>query len=516
MSASKSSCCGGGSQQSAPQAHPCECDCAQCRAACCQLECLVHPRFYCGQLLTDQDLSVMVDWIKNKTGLARYRDGWGVVCGLDVICSGAKQPASVNITPGYAVTCCGDDVVVCKEASLDLGPYCSGADDCDPPRRRPPANAPRETITLGGLTFDRDEITAVDIYLQYAQKLIEPQVAIANRGCTPSQYCEYGRVQEGHALCVRKVSDPCAAPSAYAAWLTEYQENLRTLLQLREEGLRQPQEAARRLREWILQHPLHQFCHLVRILCEQYEQNLDRQRFEELWFWVQQDWRNNFFRCACTGCEEDYGVPLARVWLRSYSPRPGTPRECHVVVIDPYPPYRRPLARDCPLAPPGAVNLAELIWQPVEQTCVALARHGIHIARMIPMSPGEAWRLTEPPVFQMCASSADDNHEDRWLVVYTHEDACRRQRVVGFASWIDPRQLRLDTIDGIAAGKAKRLAEHNIGSVVELSRAKQDEVEAALQGLPGVKTDDAANMIERARNSIGDLMRRNPTFKPWQ
>jgi hypothetical protein len=238
MNASKSSCCGGGSQQSAPQAHPCECDCAQCRAACCQLECLVHPRFYCGQLLTDQDLSVMVDWIKNKTGLARYRDGWGVVCGLDVICAAGEKPGIVSVMPGYAVTCCGDDVVVCKEANLDLASYCSGADDCVPPPSGQQA-APH-TITLGAVEFKSNEVAAVDIYLQHAQKLIEPHVAIANRGCTPSQYTEYGRVREGHALCVRKVSDPCAVAAPYTAWLAKYQETMRTLLDLRSNALEHP------------------------------------------------------------------------------------------------------------------------------------------------------------------------------------------------------------------------------------------------------------------------------------
>ena len=52
----------------------------------CTLECLEHPKFFCGQLLTDQDLTSLVQWVQNKSRLLRYRHGWGVVCGLDVRC----------------------------------------------------------------------------------------------------------------------------------------------------------------------------------------------------------------------------------------------------------------------------------------------------------------------------------------------------------------------------------------------------------------------------------------------
>src|SRR5687768_560450 len=77
----------------------------------CTLDCLVHPAFFCGQLLADQDLTALVKWTQDKARLVRYRHGWGVVCGLDVRCR-PKYHDQVVITPGYAVDCCGNDVIV--------------------------------------------------------------------------------------------------------------------------------------------------------------------------------------------------------------------------------------------------------------------------------------------------------------------------------------------------------------------------------------------------------------------
>src|SRR5216684_2203932 len=86
------------------QANPCPCGCAPCEHICCTLDCIVRPRYFCGQLLTDADLTAALTWSQNKFRLQRLREGWGVVCGLEV--SGdLKQPGTVIVSPGYAVGC---------------------------------------------------------------------------------------------------------------------------------------------------------------------------------------------------------------------------------------------------------------------------------------------------------------------------------------------------------------------------------------------------------------------------
>ena len=52
------------------------------------LECLCRPRFFAGQLLTEQDLNRLDNYILAKNRLHnRYLVGHGVVCGLEVSCS---------------------------------------------------------------------------------------------------------------------------------------------------------------------------------------------------------------------------------------------------------------------------------------------------------------------------------------------------------------------------------------------------------------------------------------------
>lgn len=111
----------------------CGCGCAPCcEGTCCRLDCLEQPRFFCGQLLTDQDLSALVSWTRDKFALSRYKHGWGVVCGLDVRCaSDARNPLRVAVMPGYAIGCCGDDIIICEDATLDLSDACrEEADPC--------------------------------------------------------------------------------------------------------------------------------------------------------------------------------------------------------------------------------------------------------------------------------------------------------------------------------------------------------------------------------------------------
>src|SRR5690242_1272175 len=56
--------------------------------ACGGLECLCRPRFFAGQLLTEDDLNRLDDYVVAKNRLHnRYLVGWGVACGLEVVCS---------------------------------------------------------------------------------------------------------------------------------------------------------------------------------------------------------------------------------------------------------------------------------------------------------------------------------------------------------------------------------------------------------------------------------------------
>src|SRR5437763_12124823 len=114
--------------------------CTPC-PVCGGLQCLCRPRFFAGQLLTDEDLNRLDQYIIEKNKLHnRYLHGWGVVCGLEVVCDPCGN--LVRVHPGYALSGCGDDIIVCRDESVDvcklITDCCSPQpDDCNPPRPRP-------------------------------------------------------------------------------------------------------------------------------------------------------------------------------------------------------------------------------------------------------------------------------------------------------------------------------------------------------------------------------------------
>ena len=106
--------------------------------ACGGLECLCRPRFFAGQLLTEEDLNRLDHYIVEKNKLHnRYLHGWGVVCGLEVFCHPCE--GQVTVTSGYALSPCGDDIVLCADDIVnvcDLIQRCRERErlDCEPPR----------------------------------------------------------------------------------------------------------------------------------------------------------------------------------------------------------------------------------------------------------------------------------------------------------------------------------------------------------------------------------------------
>ena len=96
--------------------------------ACGQLQCLCRPRFFAGQLLTEEDLNRLECYIVEKNKLHnRYLHGWGVVCGLEVVCNSCQN--QVTVRTGYALSPCGEDIIVCKDETVDV---CSLIQACRP------------------------------------------------------------------------------------------------------------------------------------------------------------------------------------------------------------------------------------------------------------------------------------------------------------------------------------------------------------------------------------------------
>jgi len=86
---------------------------------------LPRPEFAEGDPLTASDLQSEQDYrFERLRRHLRYLHGGGIICGLRVVPAGdSTRPWAVFICPGYAVTCCGDEIVVPARVPVDLRDY---------------------------------------------------------------------------------------------------------------------------------------------------------------------------------------------------------------------------------------------------------------------------------------------------------------------------------------------------------------------------------------------------------
>jgi hypothetical protein len=149
----------------------------------------VRPRFFAGQLLTEDDLSLLVDYVSGKNRLHnRTLFGPGVVCGLTVSCDPCGA-GTVAVHPGHALDCCGNDIVVSCTERVDvaalvrelrvssLGVQCG--DPCDDGRRR------------------------FGLFVRYEESPVDPVAPFATEEPCPTPGCVPSRIQEGLRFLVK-------------------------------------------------------------------------------------------------------------------------------------------------------------------------------------------------------------------------------------------------------------------------------------------------------------------------
>ena len=370
------------------------CGCSSRDEMCCQLDCLTQPRFFGGQLLADTDLNQLLTWSKDKFRLSRFRHGWGVVCGLEVQCDSGSQ--AVRVSPGYALDCCGRDILVCEDTTISLDEACSTIPEpCAIPEKSTRGRDAEqgETISFFGCPIPKIELHEKILTVRYQEVDSDFETALGYKASDGTADCQPSRTRESSTLAwVDPLSQQVAA---YDRLKKEY-DACREVLQkywawhdIRKSAWSEehPQEKWEEIRGWLLKwidgtsdydaHPLHQFCWLRDCLCtmEEMKPELLDQTVSNILFWLVQDCRNHTLQSRCSDCPDGHGVPLARVYL--WVPRRET---CKVVAIDPYPPYRRPLSLDSWPAPSGRVNIGPAIWQPLEQARDLLMKMGLTVS----------------------------------------------------------------------------------------------------------------------------------------
>lgn len=186
--------CGGGASK------PCSCSDVGC-----QTDTMIRPRFFAGQLLTEDDLQSLEDYVLAKNRLHnRHLFGAGVVCGFEVLCDPCGG-GHVAVQPGYALDCCGNDISLDCRLSLDINAMVRdlrrdqlGGYDCGDPcaeqqqnlaKPTPPAAQPGQPEPPPPREYC--------LYVRYCEQESDPVSPYAVDEPCNAQSCEPSRIREG-------------------------------------------------------------------------------------------------------------------------------------------------------------------------------------------------------------------------------------------------------------------------------------------------------------------------------
>jgi hypothetical protein len=160
---------------------------ACCCPACTGLECLDRTRFFAGQLLTESDLNNEQSyWLAKNRLHNRYLHGWGVVCGLQVVC--AECDGWVTVKTGYAIDPCGNDIIVCEDQPFNVIQAIQAC--CAPPKS---ANCSPLRYTPSPTCQDHIQTWCVTIeYQEQPSRMVTPlrQVTPKGEACRCADPCQ--------------------------------------------------------------------------------------------------------------------------------------------------------------------------------------------------------------------------------------------------------------------------------------------------------------------------------------
>ena len=144
---------------------------ACCCPSCAGLQCLDRTRFFAGQLLSEADLNNEQSyWLAKSRLHNRYLNGWGVVCGMQVICG--QCDGWVTVQSGYAIDPCGNDIIVCASQNFNV---LQAIQQCCAPAKQQTANC--SPLRYNPSPTCKDSLQEWCITIQYqeqASRLVTP------------------------------------------------------------------------------------------------------------------------------------------------------------------------------------------------------------------------------------------------------------------------------------------------------------------------------------------------------
>jgi hypothetical protein len=182
-----------------------------CAASAAAATAFVRPRFFAGQLLTEDDLGLLTTYVTGKNRLHnRYLFGPGVVCGLGVACDPCGG-GTVSVQPGYALDCCGNDLVLACAATLDINAMIRDlrarlGKDCGDPCSE---QAKQSGAQQGAVT------RRYCLYVRYGEEATDPVAPYATEEPCGQTACEPTRLREGISFVLKC---PEREPPSHDLW----------------------------------------------------------------------------------------------------------------------------------------------------------------------------------------------------------------------------------------------------------------------------------------------------------
>jgi hypothetical protein len=165
----------------------------------------VRTRFFDGMFLTQADLETEQRFWRIKRRLTNRALGEGAVWGLRLDWKPAKH--SFSLTPGYALDCCGNDLVVVCPIEISEAQLWQRAD----PSLRPGGDVVTPVPAgTGKVAPEGDRVMHACVVLQYVECAEEARPVHRDACAGPTGYCEPSRVRESARLLL--VPPPAARP----------------------------------------------------------------------------------------------------------------------------------------------------------------------------------------------------------------------------------------------------------------------------------------------------------------
>ena len=143
-------------------------------------------RYFHGMLLDEKDFREEQQYHANKRRLLnRMLHGSGVVCGLDL--KGRKGKKSIQVTPGLALDCSGNEIWVPKDLKIDLTSLL------------PPKNNPKGPLDCKPVDQDGNKKTYY-IGIRYDERPTNPVSVYLPSGDCEERTCENSRWKEGYCV----------------------------------------------------------------------------------------------------------------------------------------------------------------------------------------------------------------------------------------------------------------------------------------------------------------------------